>query len=62
MRNETEAKLLSHLSMFSEEKMQACSFPSGIVTISEHKRKKKRTYDDWMSELPVEETFMRKKI
>jgi len=25
------------------------------VTVPEHKRKKKRTHDDWMSELPVEE-------
>ncbi|WP_294412711.1 transposase, partial [uncultured Ruminococcus sp.] len=27
------------------------------TTVTEHKRKKKRTHDDWMSELPVEEVL-----
>ncbi|SEK64266.1 Transposase [Ruminococcus albus] len=27
----------------------------GTITVPEHKRKKKRTYDDWMSSLPVKE-------
>lgn len=27
------------------------------VTVPEHKRKKKHTHDDWMSELPVEEVL-----
>ena len=29
--------------------------PEETVTVPEHKRKKKRTHDDWMSALPVEE-------
>ncbi|MCC3350782.1 IS66 family transposase [Ruminococcus albus] len=41
------------LSMFGniEEK----SIPKETVTISEHKRKKKRTHDDWMSSLKIKE-------
>ena len=27
------------------------------ITVPEHKRKKKRTHDEWMSELPVEEVL-----
>ena len=41
------------LTMFPEEKPQPPQ--EETVTVPEHKRKKKRTHDEWMSELPVEE-------
>ena len=36
--------------------MQASAVKKAVetVTVPEHKRKKKRTHDDWMSALPVE--------
>ena len=42
------------LSMFgdAEEKTQQ---PKETITVPEHKRKKKRSNDEWMSSLPVEE-------
>ena len=46
----------TQLSMFPKEE-QAVSVPIETVTVPEHKRKKKRTHDDWMSELPVEEVL-----
>lgn len=49
------------------EDMQLSFFPvnydkndpvaDNTTTVTEHKRKKKRTHDDWMSELPVEEVL-----
>lgn len=47
----------TQLSMFPEENGQAVSLPAKEITVPEHKRKKKRTHDEWMSELPVEEIF-----
>lgn len=46
----------TQLSLLSEEE-QAVSLPAKEITVPEHKRKKKRTHDEWMSELPVEEIF-----
>ncbi len=43
------------LSLFPEEKVQAVSAPEKIITVLGHKRKAKRTHDDWMSTLPIEE-------
>ena len=42
------------LSMFEKDKTEAVS-AAQTVTVPEHKRKKKRIYDDWMSSLPVKE-------
>ena len=41
------------LSMFGNSEEKAA--PTKTVTIPEHKRKKTRTHDDWMSSLPIEE-------
>ena len=38
-------------------KGQAVSLPAENITVPEHTRKKKRTHDEWMSELPVEEVL-----
>ncbi len=46
----------TQLSMFPKEE-QVVSAPIEAVTVPDHKRKKKRTHDDWMSELPVEEVL-----
>ena len=43
------------LTMFPEEQGQSAKSAEETVTVPEHKRKKKRTHDDWMSKLPVEE-------
>ena len=45
----------TQLSMFSDENEQKPEKAEEAVTIAEHKRKKKRTHDDWMSHLPVQE-------
>ena len=45
----------TQLSMFSDESEQKPDKAEKAVTIAEHKRKKKRTHDDWMSHLPVQE-------
>ena len=45
----------TQLSMFSDENEQKPEKAEEAVTIAEHKRKKKRTHDDWMSNLPVQE-------
>ena len=45
----------TQLSMFSDENENKSEKAEKAVTIAEHKRKKKRTHDDWMSDLPVEE-------
>ena len=42
------------LSMFGKEEKSVYK-EHGTITVPEHKRKKKRTYDDWMSSLPVKE-------
>ena len=42
------------LSMFGKEE-KSVHKEHGTITVPEHKRKKKRTYDDWMSSLPVKE-------
>lgn len=41
------------MTLFPED--QSVPEPEKTVTVPEHKRKKKRTHDDWMSELPIEE-------
>ena len=45
----------TQLSMFSDESEQKPEKAEEAVTIAEHKRKKKRMHDDWMSHLPVQE-------
>ena len=52
----------TQLSMFSDENEQKPEKAEEAVTIAEHKRKKKRTHDDWMSHLPGRKSFMRKNI
>ena len=47
----------TQLSMFSDEKENKSEKDEKAVTVAEHKRKKKRTHDDWMSNLPVQEVF-----
>jgi hypothetical protein len=49
----------TQLSMFPEENVQAVSSFSETINVPAHQRKKKRTHDDWMSELPVEEILHR---
>ena len=41
--------------MFPDEAAQTVPEPEGTIAVPEYKRKKKRTHDDWMSSLPVEE-------
>ena len=43
------------LTLFPEEQGQSAKPAEETITVPEHKRKKKRTHDDWMSKLPVEE-------
>ena len=43
------------LSMTEDEEENSPEKPEETITVPEHKRKKKRTYDDWMNSLPVEE-------
>lgn len=45
------------LSMFRNDEETAGSKLKETITVPEHKRKKKRTHDDWMSELHVVEVF-----
>lgn len=46
----------TQLSLFPEEE-QADFVAIEEITVPEHKRRKKRTHDDWMSNLPVEEVI-----
>lgn len=46
----------TQLQLFPEEE-QAVSVAEEEITVPEHKRRKKRTHDDWMSDLPVEEVI-----
>lgn len=43
------------LQLFPGMQAPAASKPEETVTVPEHKRKKKRSHDDWMSTLPLEE-------
>ena len=43
------------LALFLDDTAQNDTEPGGIVAVLGHKRKKKRTHDDWMSSLPIEE-------
>lgn len=45
----------TQLALFPDEAGQAVTKPEETIPIPEHKRKKKRTHEDWMSNLPVEE-------
>ena len=45
----------TQLSLFSEEKEQAVPSVVETVSVPAHQRKKKRTHEEWMSSLPVEE-------
>ncbi|MBQ9199662.1 MAG: IS66 family transposase [Lachnospiraceae bacterium] len=45
----------TQLSLFPDEKEQAVSEPEKVVTVPEYQRKAKRTHDEWMKNLPVEE-------
>ena len=44
----------TQLSMFLKEE-QAVSAPIETIAVPAHQRKKKRTHDEWMSNLPVDE-------
>lgn len=46
----------TQLQLFPEEE-QTVSVAIEEITVPEHKRRKKRTHDDWMSDLPVEEVI-----
>ena len=41
--------------MFSENSEKEALLPEETITVPEHKRKKKRTHDDWMERLTVKE-------
>ena len=45
----------TQLSLFPEEKEQAVPSVEETVSVPAHQRKKKRTHEEWMSSLPVEE-------
>ena len=45
----------TQLSMFSENSEKEALLPEETITVPEHKRKKKRTHDDWMERLTVKE-------
>ena len=45
----------TQLTLFPDEKEQAVSVPEKTVTVPEYQRKAKRTHDEWMKNLPVEE-------
>ena len=45
----------TQLSMFAERAEKTAPPSEETITVPEHKRKKKRTHDDWMNDLPVEE-------
>jgi transposase len=45
----------TQLSLFPEEKEQAVPSVVDTVSVPAHQRKKKRTHEEWMSSLPVEE-------
>ena len=45
----------TQLSLFPEEKEQAVPSVEETVSVPAHQRKKKRTHEEWMSALPVEE-------
>lgn len=45
----------TQLLLFPEEKEQAVTVPEKTITVPEHKRKTKRTHDEWMSNLPIKE-------
>ncbi len=45
----------TQLPLFPGMQAQTASKPEETMTVPAHKRKKKRTHDDWMSTLPVEE-------
>lgn len=47
----------TQLSFFPVPDKTYTSTVDDSITVPEHKRKKKRTHDDWMSELPVEEVL-----
>ncbi len=45
----------TQLSLFPEEKEPAASLSAKTITVPEHQRKPKRTHDEWMSNLPIDE-------
>lgn len=45
----------TQLTLFPDEKEQAVSVPEKSIVVPEHQRKAKRTHDEWMKKLPVEE-------
>jgi len=47
----------TQLSFFSVNDNQSSPVADDAITVPEHKRKKKRTHDDWMSGLPFEEVL-----
>lgn len=49
----------TQLPLFGHAQPQSVPVQEESITVPEHKRKKKRTHDDWMSELPIEEVEYR---
>ena len=49
----------TQLSFFPVTDDKSSHVADKTITVPEHKRKKKRTHDDWMSELPVEEVLQK---
>ncbi len=45
----------TQLSLFPEEKEQAASLSAKTITVPGYQRKQKRTHDEWMSNLPIDE-------
>ena len=52
----------TQLSFFPVTDDKSSHVADKTITVPEHKRKKKRTHDDWMSELPVEEVLHKEKF
>ena len=47
------------LSMIENEEEKSPEKPEETITVPEHKRRKKRTHDEWMNSLPIEEEHHR---
>lgn len=47
----------TQLPLFPDEAVQSVPKPEKTITVPAHQRKQKRTHDDWMSSLPVEEVL-----
>ena len=52
----------TQLALFPDEAAQDAPEAEEAISVPGYKRKKKRTHDDWMSSLPIEEKSMKKSI